>query len=192
MQEVNLDDLNLTEKQKIFCREYIFDWNATRAAIAAGYSEKTATLIGCENLTKPNIQTYIKSIQNNLEEVAGISRLKVLQEYQKIAFSSIAHLHNTWVDLKDFDSLTDEQKACIESIQTKKITRKVAGVQNNTTEETEYVLIKLFSKEKALENICKMLGYNETEKRDMNSTPSISININKEGNRLPNSEADVS
>ena len=32
----------LTEKQKRFCEEYIIDWNGTRAAIAAGYSKKTA------------------------------------------------------------------------------------------------------------------------------------------------------
>jgi phage terminase small subunit len=32
----------MTDKQKRFCEEYVKDWNATRAAIAAGYSEKTA------------------------------------------------------------------------------------------------------------------------------------------------------
>lgn len=50
---------NLTEKQKRFCDEYLIDLNATQAAIRAGYSEKTANVIGCENLTKPNIQEYI-------------------------------------------------------------------------------------------------------------------------------------
>lgn len=34
------------EKRDIFCREYIIDRNATRAAIAAGYSEKTAGSAG--------------------------------------------------------------------------------------------------------------------------------------------------
>lgn len=50
----------LTEKQKVFADEYLIDLNATRAAIAAGYSEKTARFIGAENLTKPNIQEYIQ------------------------------------------------------------------------------------------------------------------------------------
>jgi phage terminase small subunit len=48
--------MELTEKQKIFCREYIFDWNGTRAAKVAGYSENTAAVIASENLTKPYIQ----------------------------------------------------------------------------------------------------------------------------------------
>jgi phage terminase small subunit len=53
---------SLNEKQKRFCEEYLIDLNATQAAIRAGYSEKTAKEIGCENLTKPNIQEYVQSL----------------------------------------------------------------------------------------------------------------------------------
>ncbi len=51
---------DLTEKQKLFCKEYMVDLNATQAAIRAGYSENSAKEIGCENLTKPNIQEYLE------------------------------------------------------------------------------------------------------------------------------------
>lgn len=50
----------LTEKQQLFCDEYLIDLNATQAAIRAGYSEKTARKIGSENLTKPDIRAYIE------------------------------------------------------------------------------------------------------------------------------------
>ena len=36
----------LTTKQEMFCREYIIDFNATQAAIRAGYSKKTADQSG--------------------------------------------------------------------------------------------------------------------------------------------------
>lgn len=49
----------LTPKQKAFADYYIECGNATEAAIKAGYSEKSAKEIGCENLTKPNISAYI-------------------------------------------------------------------------------------------------------------------------------------
>lgn len=49
----------LTEKQKRFCDEYLVDLNATRAAIRAGYSEKTARQTATENLSKPYIREYI-------------------------------------------------------------------------------------------------------------------------------------
>ena len=55
----------LTGKQKRFCEEYVIDWNATRAAKVAGYSEKTAGAMGAENLTKPEIQEHIDEIKNN-------------------------------------------------------------------------------------------------------------------------------
>ena len=49
----------MTQKQKRFVEEYLIDLNATQAAIRAGYSPQTARDIGCENLTKPNIQNAI-------------------------------------------------------------------------------------------------------------------------------------
>ena len=49
----------LTDKQIMFCKEYIKDFNATRAAEASGYSKKTARQIATENLTKPYIQNFI-------------------------------------------------------------------------------------------------------------------------------------
>lgn len=50
----------LTVNQKRFVEEYCKDFNARRAAIAAGYSEKTAKEQGYENLTKPHIFDKIK------------------------------------------------------------------------------------------------------------------------------------
>ena len=40
----------LTDKQKASCDEYPVDFNATQAAIRAGYSEKTANRIASQNL----------------------------------------------------------------------------------------------------------------------------------------------
>ena len=51
----------LTTKQELFCKEYLIDFNATRAAIAAGYSEKTASEMGYENLSKPQLAEYIQA-----------------------------------------------------------------------------------------------------------------------------------
>ena len=49
----------LTAKQRRFVEAY--DGNARKAAIAAGYSEKTAEVIGHENLRKPKILAEIKA-----------------------------------------------------------------------------------------------------------------------------------
>ena len=49
----------MNAKQKRFCDEYLIDCNATKAAIRAGYSEKTAKQTGSENLAKPDLRAYI-------------------------------------------------------------------------------------------------------------------------------------
>lgn len=49
----------LTAKRRAFIEEYLTDFNATRAAKAAGYSEHSAYSIGSENLRIPEIKAEI-------------------------------------------------------------------------------------------------------------------------------------
>ena len=49
----------LSRKQRAFIDEYLVDFNATQAAIRAGYSERSAGVIGHENLRKPNLAAEI-------------------------------------------------------------------------------------------------------------------------------------
>lgn len=179
----------LTQKMKSFCHEYIIDWNATRSYKAAGYSANTYNVAGVEAhklLKNPKVQAYIEDIQSNLEKEANISRLRVLKEYQKIAFTSIAHMHNTWIERKKFEELTEEQKSCIESIDVKTVTLKTDDEE--ITKEIEHVKIKLYDKQKALESISKMLGYNEPEKLEHSG----SINIDPFSQIRKNSGIDES
>lgn len=56
------ENKKLTVKQRRFCDEYLANGgNATEAAIAAGYSPKTAYAIGHENLSKLEIQAYLQA-----------------------------------------------------------------------------------------------------------------------------------
>ena len=56
------DGIKLSPKQKLFCEEYAKTKNATQSAINAGYSEKTAGIIGFENLKKPKIIEYLNEL----------------------------------------------------------------------------------------------------------------------------------
>lgn len=53
----------LTDKQEMFCREYLIDLNATQAAIRAGYSVKTANRTASENMSKPDVQSRIAELK---------------------------------------------------------------------------------------------------------------------------------
>ena len=74
----------LTDKQLMFCKEYLIDLNATQACIRAGYSEKTARSVGCENLTKPNIQKEIQRLKSIREKKIGLTAEKVLKDIERV------------------------------------------------------------------------------------------------------------
>ena len=158
------ENTKLTYKQERFCYEYCIDFNATQAAIRSGYSERTAKEIGCENLTKLNIQTRIKEMQSNLSTTAGISALKVINEHAKIAFSGISKLKDGWMTLRDFESLTEDEKACIQEVQTKEA-RKADGNDGIVIEA--WVKIKLYDKQKSLDSISNLLGFNAPTKQEV-------------------------
>jgi len=154
----------LTDRRDRFCHEYCIDYNATRAAIRAGYSVKTARSIGQRLLTKVDIASKIDALKNNLAVATGITAMKIAKEHEKLAFSSIAHLHNTWIERKEFDKLTDDQKACIGEISTK--IRKIIG-DDELGINVEYVKIKLYDKQKSLDSLSNMMGYNAPTKREI-------------------------
>ena len=56
----------MTDKQVIFIERYLVHFNATRAAIEAGYSEDTSRQMGAENLTKPYIK---KELDTRIQEI---------------------------------------------------------------------------------------------------------------------------
>lgn len=60
--------MTMTEKQKKFCDYFIETGNATKAAIFAGYSQKTAKQIGQQNLTKLDLKVYIDERLKQLED----------------------------------------------------------------------------------------------------------------------------
>jgi len=76
-----------TPKQKRFCEEYMVDLNATKAAIRAGYSKKTAYSIGQENLKKNVIRRYIHDSMIARSLRTQVTADRVLQELAKIAFA---------------------------------------------------------------------------------------------------------
>ena len=74
----------LTDKQEMFCKEYIIDLNATQAAIRAKYSEKTAGVIGLENLGKPLIQARLAELMQERSKRVQIDADWVLRQAVKV------------------------------------------------------------------------------------------------------------
>ena len=118
----------LTPKQALFVKEYLVDFNATQAAIRAGYSQKTAQRIGSENLSKPLIQNAIQEAQNQREQRLDISVDRIEAEIAKIAFANISDIAQ-WspgaVTLKPVEELSREVTDTIHEISETQVGLKV-------------------------------------------------------------------
>lgn len=68
----------LTDKQAAFCREYLIDLNATQAAIRAGYSAKTAEVIGYQQLQKTSVHAEIQRLMDKRAKRTDITADYVL------------------------------------------------------------------------------------------------------------------
>ena len=74
----------LKGKQRLFVHEYLKDSNATQAAIRAWYSKKTAHVIWCENLKKPNIKEAIAKRKKEILDGIKEDQITVINDYIKI------------------------------------------------------------------------------------------------------------
>lgn len=165
--QIKNNQTGLTDKEERFCYEYVLHLNASKAACLAGYSERSSRVTASRLLTKVNIQDRIRQMRDNLAETAQISALKIVKEHDKIAFSSIAHLHKTWIERTEFESLTEDQKACIRSITTKLMKKNVGTKDDPDIVDVEYVKIELYDKQKSLDSLSEMLGFNAPVKQEI-------------------------
>lgn len=78
-------EIALTGKEAQFIAEWLIDKNATRSAIAAGYSPKTAYSIGHELLNKPRIQAAVQAALAEQEKRTLIAADQVLKDIERIA-----------------------------------------------------------------------------------------------------------
>ena len=76
--------MELNPKQLKFCKEYIKDWNASQAAIRAGYSEKGSNVTGVRLLANINIANQIKELEKAQGAKHHITKAKLLDELMGI------------------------------------------------------------------------------------------------------------
>lgn len=106
----------LTAKQQAFCEHYVANgFNATKAAISAGYSEKAAKEIGCRELTKANVAQYIYSFKAKATERAIVTVEDVVKGLMNEAMgkgddTSTSARVAAWKALSDYTGGFDSNK----------------------------------------------------------------------------------
>lgn len=154
----NYDPTKLTNKQKVFVAEYLTDFNAKRAAIAAGVKSDQAGSVGCQWLNADRFPAVANEVKRMLEErraTASIDARRVVEELTKIALFNPKSMLDKDGNLLELNQMPDYVACCIKSIE--------ASV---CVEDDEmYGLVKMkrlklqfHDKMNALEQIAKHLG----------------------------------
>ena len=165
----------LNRRQQLFVHEYLVDLNATRAAIAVGYSEKSAQQIGTENLSKPSIKAAIDAEIEKRKADCGGRAERVIAELELLGFS----------DMGDFVEIDEGGAVRAFPITTlaagkSRIIRKVKEKRTiKSTAEGDQILestyeFELYDKVKPLETLARHHGLLH-DKQEVDITQPITI-----------------
>jgi len=152
----------LSKKQKMFVEYYLQTWNATQAAIKAGYSKRSAAVIGSQNLTKVYIA---KEIQRRVDEVCMSSdeALKLLSDQARGDFADLAEITTAGFEFNLMEK--DEEGNVVINPNTKlvkkikqKVTTYLSKSKDGDDREVIDTELELYSAQRALELIGKAHG----------------------------------
>jgi len=139
----------LSAKQQRFAEEYVKDFNATQAAIRAGYSRRSAETQALQLLRKPQVAAYLDELRKAQTERTGSEADQIRAALRAIAYSD-QRKYQKWgasgVSVLESSDLTDDEAAA------------VAEVAQTITDAGGSIKIRQFDKLRALELLAKMEG----------------------------------
>lgn len=152
----------LTAREEKYCQEFVKRPDKAKAAVAAGYSKKSARAIGYENHTKPHIIARIKEIQDEIKEKLGIDDHSVIVELASLAMWNMKDFLNSDNSIKDLSKLRRDKLKPVAGI---KVTERTIKSSETTTEKIVTTELKLSDKRAALVDLGRHLGIFEEDNK---------------------------
>ena len=177
-------ETKLNDRQAIFVKEYLIDLNATRAVIAAGYSERSARQIAASNMAKPYIRAAIDLAMKERAAKLDISAEAVIAELARIGFADMADFveidESGSIRCFPLDALEKGKSRIIKRVKEKRVIRTVKGTKEKP--DGEEILdstyeFELCDKVKSLELLSRHLGL--LHDRDVEVNVPVTIIIRK-------------
>ena len=150
--------MKLTPKQMRFVDEYMIDFNATQAAIRAGYKAKTAHAIGAENLRKPKIAEEIARRQKDLQKRTEVSQDRVVKELARIAFADMTDYAQVETRMIEKDDGTEVSYQAVALKETAELSAEQRAALAGIKQGANGIEVKLHDKIKALELLGRHIG----------------------------------
>ncbi|NTW98348.1 MAG: hypothetical protein HGB35_00110 [Geobacteraceae bacterium] len=126
-------------------------------------------------LRKPKVAVRYEEMLADRAAANAITVDRVLQEYAKLAFTNlpgIIRFDGVNMMVEDFDKLTPEQRACIQSFKIK--TEKVLDYDDQgkpTMTPVSVVEVKLYSKQAALDKLAEFLEIGKSKDDEDDGAP---------------------
>lgn len=163
------DPLKFTQKQELFCQEWVKDRNATQAAIRAGYSKKTAGAIGNELLRNPKISERIDKARHQALMNATLTDQMIIDELKALGLWSVKDFVEEGNTIPDLTKLSRETLKPITGI---KVTERF-DLQGNLIRTVE---LKTVDKRAAIVDLGRHLGIFEKD----NNQKAIKIKVTRQ------------
>src|SRR5438132_1475155 len=112
----------LNARQERFCREYLVDHNATRAATRAGYNPRTARQQAARLLSNVNVQARIHELTGVQQERLEVKADDVLRELMRVAYSDPRKLYRPDGTLKSPHEWDTDLAAAVSAVETDETT----------------------------------------------------------------------
>jgi phage terminase small subunit len=88
--EPEIENDDLTDKQRIFCIYYVKTFNQTMSAIKAGYTKERAHITGSELVRNSKVRSEIQRLKGKMTDSLMVDAMDVLNKYAEIAFADIS------------------------------------------------------------------------------------------------------
>lgn len=111
----------LQARQELFAREYVIDLNGSRAALAAGYSEKTAGVQACNLLKNHKVKRLVEQLLAKRHSKLDVTGERIIEELAKLAFFDARSIWNEDGSLKPIREWDDAAASALAGIEHEKL-----------------------------------------------------------------------
>jgi phage terminase small subunit len=114
----------INAQHRLFAHEYLVDHNATRAAIRAGYSARSAASQASDLLKKPEIRRIISDATRKLTERTTVTTERVVLELYRILTADVLELFDADGCVKPVGDIPEDLRRGIPSMEVEELTER--------------------------------------------------------------------
>lgn len=153
----------LTNKQRRFVEEFCIDYNATQAAIRAGYSKKTAKEQGYQLLHKPSLSQAIQSYM----DLCSMKAAEIIKRLTDMGRASAAHFLQIGENGDMRINLGSDQAAQnIHLLKKVKQTERIIPGEGDSSEIERRTEFEIHDAKDALKQLSKIRGIEAPQKHE--------------------------